>query len=92
MLKQTCSQIPNVMYLEPQSSWVKPDSELNMELYYKDELHPIEKGYKKLADSISEILKGLKKDLHHFPNITYDQPVIKNNTNFPLLSTKNVLS
>ena len=25
------------MYLEPESSWVKQDSELNMELHYKDE-------------------------------------------------------
>ena len=92
MLKYKCSQIPNVMCLEPESSWVKQDSEINMELYYKDKLHLIEKGYKKLADSISEILKDPKKDLHHYPNITYDQPVIKTHTHFPLLPTKFMLS
>ena len=80
------------MYLKPESSWEKQDSELNMELYYKDELHLIEKGYKKLADSISEILKDSKKDLHHYPNIAYDQPVIKTNTHFPFLPAKSMLS
>ena len=92
MLKYKCSQIPNVMCLEPESSWVKQDSEINMELCFKDKLHLIEKGYKKLADSISEILKDPKKDLHHYPNITYDQPVIKTHTHFPLLPTKSMLS
>ena len=63
-----------------------------MELYYKDKLHLIEKGYKKLTDSISEILKDPKKGLHYYPNITNDQPAIKTNTHFPLLSTKSMLS
>ena len=48
-----------------------------MELSYDDKLHLIEKHYKKLANSISKILKGPKKVLHHYPNITYDQHVIK---------------
>ena len=80
------------MYLQPESSWVKQDLELTMELYYKDEFHLIKKDYKKLADSISDILKEPKKDLYHYPNITYDQPVIKTNTHFPLLPTKSMLS
>ena len=80
------------MYLEPESSCVKQDLGLNMQLYYKDELHLIEKCYRKLADSISEILKHPKKDLHHYPNIIYDQAVIKTNTHFPLLPTKSMLS
>ena len=63
-----------------------------MELYYKDELHLIEKGYKKLTNSISEILKGPKKDLHHYPNRTYGQPVMKTNKHFPALPTKFILS
>ena len=92
MLRYEYSHIPNVMYLEPESSWVKQDSELTMELFYKDELHPIEKGYKKLADSISEILRDPKKGFHHYPNITYDQPVVKTNTYFLLLPTKSTLS
>ena len=45
------------MYLEPESSGVKQDLKLNMELYYNDELHLI-KVIKKLANSIIEILKG----------------------------------
>ena len=63
-----------------------------MELYYGDELHLTQKGYKKLAYSISEILKDPKKDLHHYPNITYDQPVIKTSTHVAPLPTKSVLS
>ena len=63
-----------------------------MELYYKDKLHLMEKGYKKLANSFSEILKGPKKDLHHYPNITYDRSVIRINTHFPPLPTKSMLS
>ena len=50
-----------------------------MELFYDGKLLLIEKGYKKLANSIRKILKGPKKGLHHYPNITYDQPVIKIN-------------
>ena len=42
------------MYLEPELSGVKQDSELN-------ELHLIEKGYKKFANSISKVLKYPKK-------------------------------
>ena len=65
-----------------------------MELYYKDKLHliAIAKGFKKLTDSISETLKDPNKDLHYYPNITNDQPVIKTNTHFPLLSTMSMLS
>ena len=63
-----------------------------MELSYDDKLHIIEKRYKKLANSIIKILKGPKKVLHHYPNITYDQPVIKINTHFPPLPTKSTLS
>ena len=63
-----------------------------MKLYYKNELHLIEKGYKKLVTSISGILKDPKKDLHHYPNVTYDQPVTKTNTHFPSLPTKSTLS
>ena len=92
MLKYKCSQIPNIMYLEPEPSWVRQDSELNMELCYKDKPYLIGKGNNKLANSISEISKDPKIDLHHYPNITYDQPVIKTNTNFPSLPTKSMIS
>ena len=37
------------------------------------------------------MLEDHKKDLHHYPIITYDQPVIKTNTHFPLLPTKSML-
>ena len=81
--------MPIAMYLKPESSWVKQDLEFNMELYYKDELHLIEKGYEKLANITSKILKDPKKDLHDYPNINYDQPVIKSNTYFFLLCQQN---
>ena len=91
MLKYKCSQVPNVIYLEPESSWVKQNSEFNMELYYKDELHHIEKAYKKLANFVSKILKYPNTKYHDYPNITCEKPSIKTNTHFPLLPTKSTL-
>ena len=54
MLKEKCSQVPNVAYLQPESDWVKTNTELEMTHFYKDELHLIEEGYQKLASSISK--------------------------------------
>ena len=53
MLNYKCSHIPNAVYLVPEPRLVKQNSQLNMELNYKDGLELIEKGFKKLADSIS---------------------------------------
>ena len=58
----------------------------------KVELHLIGKGYKRLSNSISEILKDLKKDLHHYLNINCDKPVVKTNTHFPPLPTNSTPS
>ena len=63
-----------------------------MESHYKDELHLIEKGYKKLAYSISKLLKDSSKEYDHYPNITCEKPAIKTNIHFPLLPTKSTLS
>ena len=53
MLNYECSHIPNAVYLVPEPRLVKQNSQLNMELNYKDGLELIEKGFKKLANSIS---------------------------------------
>lgn len=54
-----CSLILNVIiYLEIELSWVKQNSELNMELHYKDELHFIGKVYKKFVNSTSKKSKN----------------------------------
>ena len=53
MLNYKCSHIPNAVYLVPEPRLVKQNSQFNMELNYKDGLELIEKGFKKLANSIS---------------------------------------
>ena len=45
MLKEKCIQIPNVAYLEPESDWVKTNTELEIAYFHKDELHLIEERY-----------------------------------------------
>ena len=45
MLKDKSIQIPNVAYLEPESDWVKTNTELEIAYFHKDELHLIEERY-----------------------------------------------
>ena len=58
MLKGKCSQIPNVLYVEPESAWVKTNMELEIAYFYKDKLHLIKKGYQKQASSISKKIRS----------------------------------
>ena len=53
MLNYKCSHIPNTVYLVPEPRLVKQNSQLNMEFNSKDGLELIEKGFKKLANSVS---------------------------------------
>ena len=64
MLKEKCNQVPNVAYLQPESDWVKTNTELEMTYFYNDELHLIEEGYQKLASSISKKLKEIIISIH----------------------------
>ena len=59
MLQEKWRQIPNVAYLKPESERVKTNTELKMAYFYKDELHLIEKGYQRLASSITKKLKAI---------------------------------
>ena len=58
MLKDKCSQIPNVAYIEPESAWVKTNMELGIAYFYKDKLHLIKEGYQKQAISISKKIRS----------------------------------
>ena len=69
MLKKKCIQIPNVAYLEPESDWVKTNTELKIVYFYKDELHLIEEGYQKLASSICKKMKAITNS-NHLPSTT----------------------
>ena len=69
MLKEKCSQVPNIAYLQPESDWVKTNTELQMAYFYKGKLHLIEEGYQKLASSISKKLKEVTNS-NHVPSIT----------------------
>ena len=75
MLKEKCSQVPNVAYLQLESDWVRTNTELEMAYFYKDEPHLIEEGYHKLANSISKKKKKKKEmkgitNSNHLPSIT----------------------
>ena len=52
MLKQKCSHIPNVLYLEPESDWVKTNTELAY--FYQEKLHLKQEGFQKLASSLGK--------------------------------------
>ena len=54
MLKDKCSQMPNVVYVEPEASWVKTNTELEIAYFHKEKLHLIEQEYQKQASSISK--------------------------------------
>ena len=69
MLKEKCSHIPNVAYLEPKSDWVKTDTEVEITYFYKDELHLIGRGCQKLASPISKKLKAITNS-NYLPSIT----------------------
>ena len=83
MLKEKCIQIPNVAYLEPESDWVKTNTELEIAYFHKDELHLIEEGYQKQTSSISKNLEAITKS-NHLPSITPKKTV---GTNFPSLKS-----
>ena len=42
-----------VFYMEPDSDWVTNKNLLSMKYFYRDHLHLIKEGYKKLAKTIS---------------------------------------
>ena len=43
----------NVSYIDPGHKWTTAGGILNMNLYYKDKLHLVEKGNEKLAKAIT---------------------------------------
>ena len=54
LLKKECFKLKfRVFYIEPDSDWVTNKNLLNMKYFYRDQLHLIEEGYKKLAKTIS---------------------------------------
>ena len=46
--------MPNVVYVEPEASWVKTNTELEIAYFHKEKLHLIEQEYQKQASSISK--------------------------------------
>ena len=44
---------------------------------YKGELHFTERGYKKLANCISKVLKDINDEYYGYPSITCETPAIK---------------
>ena len=87
ILKEKCSQVPNVAYLQHESDWAKTNTELEMAYFYKDELHLTEEGYQKLASSVSKKLKAVTNS-NHFPSIKPKKTPNKfMDTDFPSLKS-----
>ena len=57
----------NITYIDPDHTWTTSAGTLNMNLYYKDNLHLIEKGNEKLAKAI--ITAFNVRDLKHQQNL-----------------------
>ena len=57
----------NITYIDPDHTWATSAGTLNMNLYYKDNLHLIEKGNEKLAKAI--ITAFNVRDLKHQQNL-----------------------
>jgi platelet-activating factor acetylhydrolase IB subunit beta/gamma len=44
------------LYLKPENDWIRPNGTLDLQYYYKDKLHLIEKGYQKFFRYVLKIL------------------------------------
>ena len=64
----------NITYIDLDHTWTTSAGTLNMNLYYKDNLHLIEKGNEKLANTIRTAfnVRGLKQQ-QNLPEISQQQ-------------------
>ena len=79
-LKRWCqdSALNTFNYIEPDNDWIMPNGELDYSLFYKDNLHLVEKGNEKLATSIYKNILNLndfsKQAAHAPPRTHSDAP------------------
>ena len=82
LLKERCSTISNVFYLE-HSDWTTDDGNLTNGLYYDDNIHLIEKGNAKLAKEITNSIRKIRNEIDVVDKITSSRPISHSSHHLP---------
>ena len=85
LVERRCSKLKKNYYMEQDSDWTSQDGSLNMQYYYKDGLHLIEAGDRKLAASIVTMVRNIKTEEK---NTKSEESVILASSTSPTFSTK----
>ena len=64
MLRDKCTSYNSVYFLKPDTDWTNLDGGLNKTFYYKDNIHLLENGNKKLALSVKTKLDNIRINCH----------------------------
>ena len=64
LLRDKCTSYNSVYFLKPDTDWTNLDGGLNKTFYYKDNIHLLENGNKKLALSIKTKLDNITTNCH----------------------------
>ena len=59
ILKEKCSGRNNIVFIQHKDDWIDDNGALNNKLFYRDNLHLIEAGNMKLADSINRAINSI---------------------------------
>ena len=73
LLQDKCTNCTSVYFLKPETDWTTLDGGLNKTFYYKDNIHLLENGNKKLAISIKTKLDNIRVNCHE---ITINKKVV----------------
>ena len=68
LLQKKCTKYSNVHFLKSDADWVCEDVYFNKALFYKDNLHLVEKGNEKLALRIRRKLNTIKESFRKINN------------------------
>ena len=90
LLENKCTNYSNtdIHYLSPDGDWIRENGHLDKSLFYKDNLHLIEKGYLKLALSIKRKINLIQENFTYTNNIEKKQIPFFNTNDFPYLPSK----
>ena len=86
LLENKCTNYSNtsIYYLSPDGNWIRENGHLDKSLFYKDNLHLIEKGYLKLPLSIKRKINLIQENFTYINNIEKKQIPFFNTNDFPL--------
>ena len=77
LLRDKCTSYNSVYFLKPDTDWTNLDGGLNKTFYYKDNIHLLENGNKKLALSIKTKLDHIRINCHEIAINEKVVPTIK---------------